>query len=93
MLFPDFGSATNTITLTSNKTYTTTSDCIVYVKNNFPVYRLIVNGNRIVKDDSDCEFMSGSSIFLKKGSTILNEANSFSFLFYVVPLVKSGEGA
>jgi hypothetical protein len=92
MLFPDFGSTTDTITLDPKKTYTANSDCIVYFKNNFPVYRLFVNGSSLVKDDAGYEFMPGSSIFLKEGSTILNDANSSSFLFYVVPLVKSGGG-
>ena len=92
MLFPDFGSTTGTITLRSNNTYTATSDCIVYVKYSFPVYRLIINGSNLVKDDSDYEFMPGSSIFLKEGSTIVNNANSDEFSFYVVPLVKSGGG-
>lgn len=93
MLFPDFGSTTDTIALSYNKTYTATSDCIVYVKYSFPAYRLVVNKSRLVKDDSDYEFMPGSSIFLKEGSTILNDTASTTFYFYVVPLVKSSGGA
>ena len=92
MLFPDFGSVTDTLSISTDKTYTVDSDCVVYVKYEFPGYRLFINGSRVVKDDSNYNFMPGSCIFLKKGSTILNDANSISFTFYVVPLVKSGGG-